>query len=94
MGKDVVPIKLLLELQKYEEIVKELKGLPWPRNQEHYIPLKLDSPPTNVRPYRYPYVQKNKIEKIVKEMLEVESIQLSISSFFSSILLVKKKDGS
>ena len=46
------------------------------------------------RPYRYPYYQKNEIEKIVKELLSVGFIRNSSSLFASPILLVRKANGS
>lgn len=60
---------------------------------DHKIPFKAGSEPVHVKAYGYPYIQKNKIEKIVKEMLNFGVIRPSVSPFSSSPMLsVKKKD--
>lgn len=48
----------------------------------------------NVKPYHYPYCQKNELEKQVVLLLDVGLIQPSHGPFSSSVLLVKKKDDS
>lgn len=43
--------------------------------------------------YRHPKVYKDEIEKIIKELLDMGFIWPSFNPFSSSIVLVKKKDG-
>ncbi|XP_052292019.1 uncharacterized protein LOC127900817 [Citrus sinensis] len=86
------PAQLQHLLKKYHGVFMESKGLPPPRAQDHRIPLLPDSVPPNIRPYRYPYVQKAEIERMIKELLAAGSIQRSVGLFSSPILLVKKKD--
>lgn len=50
---------------------------------DHRIPLKEASNPINKRPYRYPGIKKDIIEKLVQEMLEQGVIQPSTSPFAS-----------
>lgn len=48
----------------------------------------------NVISYRYPQFQKNKIERIILEILDQQIIRPSCNLFSSPVLLVKKtKDG-
>lgn len=52
----------------------------------------MGSAPVHVKPYRYPYIPKIEIEKIVKEMLNSRIIKPCVSPFSSPVMLVKKKD--
>ncbi|OMO96911.1 reverse transcriptase [Corchorus capsularis] len=92
------PDKVVMDLQqlldKYSGIFEEPRGLPPHRPQDHRIPLKDESKTVKIRPYRHPNIQKNEIEKMVKEMLESGVIRHSSSSFASAIVMVKKKNGS
>ena len=81
-------------LARYEAIFQTPTTLPPLRKHNHHIILGPGSNPINVRPYRYPNIQKNEIERAVKEMLAIGIIRPSSSSFSSPVLLVKKKDGS
>jgi hypothetical protein len=90
---DEVPSELEPILEAYSDVFTEPKSLPPNRNKDHHIPLFPNSKPINVRTYRHPFIQKNEIERIVKEMLESGVIRPSNSPFASPILLVKKKDG-
>jgi hypothetical protein len=81
-------------LQKYGFLFSTPTSLPPPRNTNHTIHLLPQSQPVNVRPYRYPYFQKQEIEKQVEQMLSNGIIRPSTSPFSSPVLLVKEKDGS
>ena len=48
--------------------------------------------PINVRPYRYPHLHKNEIERQVKELLANGHIRYSQSVYSSPVILVKKKN--
>lgn len=53
-------------LSRYEDVFQEPKGLPPQRDPfDHQIPLKEGTNAVNVRPYRYPALQKNVIEEMV-----------------------------
>lgn len=55
--------------------------------------LKEGTLPINVRPYRYPYVQKGEIEKLMAEMSCAILIKANISPYSSPVMLVHKKEG-
>lgn len=56
-------IELQEVLHKFSKVFSTPKGLPPCREVDHKIPLEVGTDPINVRPYRYPHVQKNEIEK-------------------------------
>lgn len=64
------------------------------RHLDHHFPLKPESQPFKLKPYRYPHFQKSKIEKQVVEMLQNGIIQPSSIPFASPVLLVRKNYGS
>ena len=81
-------------LQEFGEVFETPTGLPPVRGYEHQITLMEGSQLVCWRPYRYPFYQKNEIEKIVRELLSVGSIRNSTSPFASPVLLTRKADGS
>ena len=80
-------------LDHYLEVFGIPEGLPSRRSHHHGIVLQPGTTLINVRPYRYAQVQKEEIERLVRDMLSVGIIQPSTSPFSSLMLLVKKKDG-
>ncbi|XP_062093442.1 uncharacterized protein LOC133799441 [Humulus lupulus] len=78
-------------LTQYADIFTEPKELPPYRSVDHRIFLQPGSPPVNIRPYRYPHFQKDDIEKLVQEMMEMGFIRPSTSPYSSPVLLVKKR---
>lgn len=91
--EDTPPLVAQL-IHNYAAIFKEPVSLPPRRFHDHRVYLNPGTKPVNVRPYRYPHIQKTQIEKMVREMMEQGIIRPSRSPFSSSVLLVKKKDGS
>ncbi|XP_042059320.1 uncharacterized protein LOC121803777 [Salvia splendens] len=88
-----LPTDVQLLLEEHKAIFAEPSSLPPLRSHNHKITLALDSSPVNSRPYRHSAIQKNIIEKQVSDLLKQGFIQPSSSPFSSSVVLVKKKDG-
>ena len=88
-----LPSAISAILARHQAVFRLPSGLPPARKFDHRIHLLPNSKPVNVRPYRYPYFQKNEIEKQVQDMLDQGVIQHSHSPFSSPVLLVRKKDG-
>ena len=60
---------------------------------DHIIPLIPDIHTPNVCPYRYPFAQKNEIEKIIQELLVAGVIWPSTNPYSSPVVMVLKKQG-
>ena len=56
-------------LVEYEDLFVEPTSLPPTRIYDHTINLKPNMEPINIRSYRCPPIQKNEIEKMVRDML-------------------------
>lgn len=63
-------------LTNFSDIFLMPAGLPSIREHEHAIVLKGEAEPVNVRPYRYPQMQKDEIEKLVGESLVLYGLVL------------------
>ena len=68
-------------------------GRPPDRGIELVIELEEGTNPIMITPYRHPKRLKDEIEKTIKELLAMGHIRPRKSPFASSVVLVKKKDG-
>ena len=75
------PEELKPVLDEFKGVFEVPTGLPPHRPQDHAIQLRLGAQPPNIRPYRCPHSQKNKIERIVKDMLTAGIIKPRTSRF-------------
>lgn len=83
VAQTTVPQIIPMVLRTYETLFEEPKGLPPRRKSDHTIPLLSGASPVNVRPYRYSPMQKNEIERQIKEMLQQGICNIPI--FFTKI---------
>ena len=91
--QEPVPPKIAALLTEFWSVFAPPAGYPPARDCDNAIPLIPGASPFSVRPYHYPPLIKDEIERQVTEMLQSGIIQPSSSPFSSSVLLVKKKDG-
>ncbi|XP_059456434.1 uncharacterized protein LOC132186472 [Corylus avellana] len=80
-------------LAEFKDVFQVPTELPPSRSHDHAINLKEGEKPVSVRPYRYPFFQKEEIEKIVKGLLQSGVIRHSTSPFSAPVILVRKADG-
>ncbi|KAL8151593.1 hypothetical protein V2J09_021401 [Rumex salicifolius] len=82
-------------LTEYSDLFEEPTELPpWRKDHNHKIAFASETNPINQRPYRYAIHQKDKNDKMVKDMLQSGVFRNNSGAFASPIVLVKKKDGS
>jgi hypothetical protein len=80
-------------LLDFADIFEAPRGLPPQRRHDHRIHLLPGTAPVVVRPYRYPQLLKDEVERQCADMLAQGIIRPSTSPFSSPVLLVKKADG-
>lgn len=81
-------------LKIHKGVFKDIPhGIPPRRGFEYSIELKEGTKPMITTPYRHPQRFKEEIEKTINELLKMGHIQPSCNPFASSIVLVKKNDG-
>ncbi|XP_016463030.1 uncharacterized protein LOC107786107 [Nicotiana tabacum] len=90
---DAPPPEIAELLDSFSQVFQKPHGLPPTRPLDHAIHLLPGSKPVNVKPYRYPYFQKNIMEQLVGDILKEGIIRPSTSPFLSPVLLVQKKNG-
>jgi hypothetical protein len=81
-------------LEQQGAIFSEPTGLPPPWPYDHRIHLLPGTEPVAVRPYRYPQLQKDELERQCTAMLAQGIIRPSTSPFSTPVLLVRKADRS
>ncbi|KAH0714831.1 hypothetical protein KY284_007736 [Solanum tuberosum] len=92
---DDIPVVLVSLMEQYKCIFDIPTTLPPHKGPyDHRIPLIDNAAPISKRPYRFPRVKKDIIEKLVHEMLDQGVVQHSTSPYASPVVLVGKKDGS
>jgi hypothetical protein len=81
-------------LDQNHTVFQTPQGLP-PSHKihDHSIPLIPHSLPPNVFPYHHPFAQKNEIEKIVQEFLEVGVIHHSTNPYSSHVFMFLNNGG-
>jgi hypothetical protein len=78
-------------LEEFEDIFSTKNVLPPHKHCDHEIPLKENSKPPNLMPYRVPQKQKDEVKGLIKTMLQDAIIRPSTNPYSSPVILVRKK---
>lgn len=82
-----------LLLAEFAEVFATPSGLSPQRSRDHHIHVLPGTAPVAVRPYRYPQLQKDELERQCCALEQQGLIRRSSSAFSALVLLVKKSDG-
>jgi hypothetical protein len=81
-------------LDKHQKVFGPIPpGVPPDRGFDHIIELEVEAKHVITTPYRHPKKYKYEINKAIKEILDMGHIRPISNPFSSSVVLVKKKDG-
>ena len=87
------PSEIAQLLSNFSHVFNPPTSLPPKQSHDHQIMLQPNVQPVSVRSYRYPFYQKIKIQRMVKQLLHAGFIHPSHIPFTSPVLLVRKADG-
>nr|GEX59048.1 hypothetical protein [Tanacetum cinerariifolium] len=90
--KDIPPLSVGVAGGRQLKCNQMCSGFQWAM-QGHWFTTEEGTSPISQRPYRYPAIQKDIIERTTRDLLEAGIIRKSQSSFAALMVLVKKKDG-
>jgi hypothetical protein len=81
-------------LSKHQTVFSTPQGLPSSHGvHDHSIPIVPGSLPPNFLPYLHTFAQRNEIEKILQELLQVGVICSNTRPYSSHVVMVLKKEG-
>jgi hypothetical protein len=80
-------------LKEYEDVFKEISGLPPKRDIDFSINLMLGAVPISKTPYRMSTPKLKELQMQLEELLKKGYIHPSVSPWGAPVLFMKKKDG-
>jgi hypothetical protein len=92
--KDKVPsVEDCTVLKEYEDVFKEISGLPPKRDIDFSINLMPGATPVSKTPYRMSTPELKELQMQLEELLKKGYIRPSVSPWGAPVLFMKKKDG-